>query len=248
MNNRHFPETLLIGFPRHLLAVSLLAALAACSSVPSGASDRELTGMFLYMADAATITLCADGQRLPVAMEGDYRALEAAYLKDRQQPGQELLVSVEGTIETRPPMEGAPRPHLVVKRFIGAWPRESCGNPLADSPLRNTYWKLVRLEGEPVPVAEKQTEPHLILAADELRVSGSGGCNRVMGGFELDGDRLSFSRMASTMMACVNGMEVEQRFLKSLEDVQRYRIGGSHLDMLDAGGDVVARFEAVALP
>ena len=38
-----------------------------------------LTGMFTYMADAAAITLCVDGRRLPVAMEGDYKALEAAY-------------------------------------------------------------------------------------------------------------------------------------------------------------------------
>jgi copper homeostasis protein (lipoprotein) len=40
-----------------------------------------LTGMFTCMADAATITLCVDNQRLPVAMEGDYKALEAAYLQ-----------------------------------------------------------------------------------------------------------------------------------------------------------------------
>jgi copper homeostasis protein (lipoprotein) len=47
-----------------------------------------LTGMFTYMADAATINLCADSGRLPVAMEADYKALESAYLKERQQPGQ----------------------------------------------------------------------------------------------------------------------------------------------------------------
>ena len=128
-------------------------------------------------------------------------------------------------------MEGARG--LTCRKRSSIPPRETCGNPRADSPLRNTYWKLVRLEGEPVPVAEKQAEPHLILAADEQRVSGSGGCNRMMGSFELDGDKLSFGRMASTMMACVNGMEVEQRFLRSLEEVQRYRIEGT-LDMLMA--------------
>lgn len=61
-----------------------------------------LTGMFAYMADAATITLCADSRRLPVAMEADYKALEAAYLKARAQPGQALLVSLEGMIAPRP--------------------------------------------------------------------------------------------------------------------------------------------------
>jgi heat shock protein HslJ len=53
--------------------------------------------------------------------------------------------------------------------------------------------------------------------------------------------------MAGTMMACPTGMEQEQRFLEALQRVERYRIRGSHLEMLDATGAVVARFEAVAL-
>ena len=78
-------------------------------------------------------------------------------------------------------------------------------------------------------------------------MSGSGGCNRVTGSFELDGDKLRLRQMAGTMMACPAGMEQEQRFLQSLEKVERYRIRGSHLEMLDASGAVIARFEAVAL-
>jgi copper homeostasis protein (lipoprotein) len=208
-----------------------------------------LTGMFTYMADAAVITLCADSGRLPVAMEADYKALEAAYLKERQQPGQALLVSLEGLIAPRPSMEAnrPPRLSVVVERFINIWPRESCGNPLSDSPLRGTYWKLVRLSDTPVQAAEKQREPHLILASDGPRMSGSGGCNRVTGSFELDGDKLRLRRVAGTMMACPAGMEQEQRFLQSIEQVERYRISGSHLEMLDGAGAVIARFEAVAL-
>jgi copper homeostasis protein (lipoprotein) len=208
-----------------------------------------LTGMFTYMADAASITLCADGRRLPVAMEAEYPALERAYLKARREPGQALLVSLVGLIASRPfAEEGAPpRATLVVERFAGVWPRESCGNPLADSPLRNTYWKLVRLGGAPVEAAEKQTEPHLILAAREPRVSGSGGCNRIVGSFEVEGDRLRLSRMAGSRMACPSGMEQEQRFVQALPNVERYRIRGSHLEMLDATDAVIARFEAVAL-
>ncbi|NPC54114.1 META domain-containing protein [Caenimonas sp. S4] len=208
-----------------------------------------LTGMFAYMADAATISLCADAQRLPVAMELDYKALEAAYLKERTQPGQELLVSLEGEIAPRASMEPnqPPRLSLVVERFINVWPRESCGNPQVESPLRGTYWKLVRLGETPVRVAEKQPEPHLILANLDLRISGSGGCNGLRGSFELDGDKLRFRGVASTRMACLAGMEQEQRFLKSMEKAQRYRISGSHLDMLDAAGTAIARFEAVAL-
>jgi copper homeostasis protein (lipoprotein) len=208
-----------------------------------------LTGMFTYLADVATMTLCADGGRLPVAMEADYKGLEAAYLKVRQQPGQALLVSLEGLIAPRPSMEAnrPPRQTLVVERFIGVWPRESCGNPLVDSPLRNTYWKLVRLSEAPVQVAERQREPHLIFASSEPRLSGSGGCNRVTGSFGVDGDKLRLRGMGGTMMACPTGMAQEQRILRSFEKVERYRIRGSHLEMLDAARVVIARFEAVAL-
>jgi putative lipoprotein len=120
--------------------------------------------------------------------------------------------------------------------------------PVSDRPLRNTYWKLVSLADKPVEVIEKQREPHLILAANELRVSGSGGCNRIAGSFKLEQDKLSFGPMAGTMMACPTGMEQEQKFLQSLEKVERYRISGSQLEMLDPAGAVLSRYEAVALP
>jgi copper homeostasis protein (lipoprotein) len=183
-------------------------------------------------------------------MEADYKALETAYLKERRQPGQPLLVSLEGLIAARPSMEAnrPPRLSLVVEHFINVWPRESCGNPLVDSPLRGTYWKLVRLSETQVQVAEKQREPHLIFANYQLRLSGSGGCNRVTGSFKLDGDKLHPSRMAGTMMACPTGMEQEQRFLQAIEKVERYRIRGSHLEMLDApGADRTTRSSGVAL-
>jgi hypothetical protein len=42
-------------------------------------------------------------------------------------------------------------------------------------------------------------------------------------------------------------MEQEQRFRQAMTTVERYRIRGSHLELLDTAGAVVARFEAVAL-
>jgi copper homeostasis protein (lipoprotein) len=79
----------------------------------------RLTGMFTYLADAAVITLCADGRQLPVAMENDYIALERAYLQAYISPGQPGLVSVDGLITQRPSMEESqpPRPTLVVERY-----------------------------------------------------------------------------------------------------------------------------------
>jgi uncharacterized lipoprotein YbaY/uncharacterized lipoprotein NlpE involved in copper resistance len=92
-----------------------------------------LTGMFTYMADAANIVLCADGRSVPVAMEADYKAVEAAYVQARSMPGERLLVSVEGLLAARPSMEESqpPRTTLVVERFVGVWPGQRCGGTSA---------------------------------------------------------------------------------------------------------------------
>ena len=208
-----------------------------------------LKGMFTYMADAARITLCADGRSLPVAMEADYKKLETAYRQTVPKPGHPVMASLEGLITLRPSMEEShpPQNTLVVERFIGTWPDETCGSTITDSPLRGTHWKLARLGDSPVAAADKQREAYLIFATHELRVSGSGGCNRVTGSFELDGDSLRLGRMAATMMACPEGMDQEQDFLKSMEKVRGFRIRGRHLEMLDAAGAMIAQFEAVHL-
>lgn len=117
-----------------------------------------------------------------------------------------------------------------------------------DQPLRNTYWKLLALEGQPVGPADFQREPHIVFAQDEGRVHGSGGCNGFFGGFEQPADgRLKMNRMASTMMACMQGMALEHRFLRTLERVDGYRISAGTLTLLAADGSELARLEAVAL-
>lgn len=120
--------------------------------------------------------------------------------------------------------------------------------PAAKAPttLRGTYWKLVALRGKPVRAVKDQREPHFVLDASEYRVHGSGGCNNIMGGFTLEGDRLRFTQMASTMMMCPEGMEQEASFLKTLETVARYRIAGDALTLDDDKGKAVAKLRAIA--
>jgi heat shock protein HslJ len=76
------------------------------------------------------------------------------------------------------------------------------------------------------------------------RATGSGGCNRMTGSYELSGDRLSLGQMAGTLMACTEGMETERAFLDALGRVKGWRIAGQQLELLDAAGNMVARFEA----
>lgn len=140
--------------------------------------------------------------------------------------------------------DGGPLRMLLVRARAGGGRQPAHAG---DNSLRNTYWKLTHLGDTPTRTAERQREAHLIFAAHEQRVSGGGGCNRIAGGFDLDGDKLRLSRIAGTMMACLEGMDQERLFLQSLGAVHRYRISGDQLELLDASGAVVARFVAVAL-
>ena len=119
----------------------------------------------------------------------------------------------------------------------------------ADAPatatLTNTYWKLMTLDGAAVTPAPGAREIHLILQLAQQRVSGFGGCNRLMGGYLLDGGQLSFSQLAGTMMACErDSMDTEQRFHAMLQKVARWRVDGEKLDLLDVSGATLAQFES----
>ena len=116
---------------------------------------------------------------------------------------------------------------------------------LGDEPVENTYWKLTQLNGAAIVAAERQREPHFFLHAGSGRVSGSGGCNRITGTYELKGDRLSFGPLAGTMMSCHEGMEAERNFLGALQKGGRARVESQHLDLLDGTGGIIARFDAV---
>jgi copper homeostasis protein (lipoprotein) len=207
-----------------------------------------MRGMYRHLADAGTFTECLTRQRWLVAQEDDNAALECAYLKVRREPGEELMVSVEGQMKMLPPMEGTGlQSTLVVTRFIGVWPGETCGARFATSNLQNTYWKLTALNGKPVFVVEQQREPSLVLHSENSRVAGSGGCNRLMGSYEVKGNEVHFGQLAGTMMACPAGMDTEKEFLGTLEHVSRWRIVREHLEFYDTSGTVLSRFEARAL-
>jgi copper homeostasis protein (lipoprotein) len=204
-----------------------------------------MRGMYTYVADASRFTECLTRQTWPVAQEQDNTALESAYIQAQHQPGEAMLVTLEGRVALRPTMEGeGQQPTLVAERFTGIWPEETCGARFATEPLENIYWKLTRLGDTPVTVASQQREPHVILNSESRRVGGLGGCNRLVGSYELQGDRLTFGQMASTRMACLEGGATEQAFLEALRHVHTWKITGQHLELFDAAGTLVARFEA----
>jgi putative lipoprotein len=74
------------------------------------------------------------------------------------------------------------------------------------------------------------------------RISGSGGCNRLVGGYTLDGASLRFGQMAGTMMACEPPLgEQEQRFHAALAEVRAWRIENGLLHLTNGAGATVIR-------
>jgi heat shock protein HslJ len=116
------------------------------------------------------------------------------------------------------------------------------GSAPTEVSLTTTDWRLVKLAG--VEVKASAREAHIVLDAKTDRVSGSGGCNQFVGWWKLIGDRIEFGQMASTMMACADGMAGEGKFMKVLGSVNRWRISGRELELMDGAGLVVAVFEA----
>ncbi len=205
----------------------------------------RMRGMYRSMADAAVFTECLSGRRFQVGQEADNAALERAYLRVQRQPGEELMVSLQGRIAERPAMEGDAMVLTVVpEHFIGVWPGETCGARMVTVELENTYWKLTRLGEEPVYLGDQQREPYLVLQSGDGRVTGFGGCNQLTGSYSVDGSSIGFSEIASTMMACADGADTERTFSEALANARSWRMIGEHLDLFDGAGDLVARFEA----
>jgi heat shock protein HslJ len=105
-------------------------------------------------------------------------------------------------------------------------------------------WKLVELNGKPVEKNPGDGRDYFItLQQEESRISGFAGCNNFFGSYELkDGNRISFSKMGSTMMACPN-MTTEQELFKVLETVDNYTMNDNLLQLSKARMAPLARFE-----
>jgi len=110
--------------------------------------------------------------------------------------------------------------------------------------LTGTTWMLTELWGKPMAPATGTYVAHIQLQEGSKRLTGSTGCNELMGSYEREGSALRFRTTGTTMMACPNPwMEREGKFLKALRDTTNFRIDGQKLELLH-GTRVVAQFVA----
>lgn len=208
-----------------------------------------MSGMMVYMADAANFTDCVTGQTYPIAMEEDYPALESAYLADKPGDGAPLYVETVGSLLMRPAMEGPDRRSLVVENFIRTRPGLTCERQRADTSLTNTYWAFDLVKGEAVEPADDAREPYMILHdGAEPRYVASVGCNQIVGGYAASGENLNFQPGAMTLMACPPPLDAMEHALNGmLSEVARHQIRGETLVLYDDVGMEIAVLSAVHL-
>lgn len=100
--------------------------------------------------------------------------------------------------------------------------------------LLGVRWRVKELLGAPLGATGGGARaPHLELDPTHLRLAGSGGCNRLMGSFTLEGQRIVFKRVVTTMMSCPQGMAQERSLIETLGQVQRWHIDDRTLMLLN---------------
>ncbi len=117
------------------------------------------------------------------------------------------------------------------------------GGAAATLPLAGT-WLAENIGGGGV-IDNLQTT--LEIGADG-KVSGNGGCNRFSGSATIEGDKISFGEVASTMMACTEAaMDQEMKLHAALAATRSFRIDAAQhkLFLSDEAAKVVAQFSAM---
>ena len=104
-------------------------------------------------------------------------------------------------------------------------------------------WKLIQVDGLAVGAASRA---YLELDADQTRLSGNAGCNRMFGSASVQGRRVDFSNIGTTRMACVEprARRIETAFVRALENADRFRQRGNLLELYDRNR-LIARLTAV---
>lgn len=185
------------------------------------------------------------GKRSPIAFVVQYDearivAANRYTLRATIKAGDKLLFTSTGSYPVI--THGAPRD---VELELQPAPKPS--GPPRPVTLAGTRWSLLELDGRPVAESEAENGvPSLLLDAGAMRVSGSGGCNRLTGAYSTDGSSLFFEGITTTMMACPGPvMSQEKEFLVALALVDSFKIDGDRLE-LRRGDKVLARFQAQA--
>lgn len=101
-------------------------------------------------------------------------------------------------------------------------------------------WDLRKLND--VEINKKITIPGLKVNLKSMKISGNGGCNLYSAKIEnLTSQKIRFKQSLGTLMECGNG-NIEPEYLKTLDQVETYKIDGETLLFYDKSNNVILTF------
>ncbi|WP_118974506.1 META domain-containing protein [Taibaiella koreensis] len=105
--------------------------------------------------------------------------------------------------------------------------------------LAGTGWTLSSI---PDFTPEKTRRPVTIIFEDSLsRFGGYAGCNSYGGSYTVEGTGLKLGQVVATKMACMPGLDTENKLYKIFDEVDHFRISGNKLTLMQ-GEKVLAEF------
>jgi heat shock protein HslJ len=108
----------------------------------------------------------------------------------------------------------------------------ACTTGSDQTTLVGPEWRLASTAGEAVPA-----EVSITATFGNEEVTGSSGCNSYSGPYKVDGDKIQFGPMVSTLMACDEPMmSWEGNYLKALQAAQNYTVSGNLLEITTGEG------------
>jgi len=194
-------------------------------------------GMIVAQVLLADTTVRAEGRQVPLPFEIRFEPARAeathtyalkAVIKSAD--GQELFTSGDSTFVIT---QGHPsRVDLVLNRGGGGGGGGSGG-------LAGSSWVLEDLAGagvvDRVQATLDFTEPG--------RVVGNASCNRFFGSVEIAGATIRIGSLGATKMACAEAINnQEMKYMKALENAERFTLEGTTLQVFVKGADKPLRF------
>jgi putative lipoprotein len=197
---------------------------------------RDVTPGIMIMSLVAETTVVTQGRQVPIPYE-------LAFDPGRIEPTHDYAVSAairsggEILFET-------PSPTKVITRgsptTVSLMTKGRGGNTEGPTGLVGTAWRLEDLAGAGVIDNAQATLEFL----DGGKIAGRGSCNRFFGTVEISGSSLRLGPIGSTKMACATAvMDQETKYLKALQDAERFQRDGSALLVFSKGSDRPLRFQ-----
>lgn len=115
--------------------------------------------------------------------------------------------------------------------------------------LLHTNWRVTEINGSKVVFRPGQKLDVTLVFSMGGQFSGMTGCNYLNGSYALKMERMSFSSLTITRMACSPQLTAQEReYLGAIRKVSSYAISGNSLKLYSEDGRKVMELIAVKLP